>query len=644
MKKYHILLLTPLLFLFPFTGCKQYLNVTPDGIGTIDYAFRKRSEAEKYLFTVYNNLPSYGNVASDPGFFTGDEFATAYPSSQYFDIGLNRIPRGEQNIVSPWGNYWDGGNGGKAYFQALRECNVFLDNVDKVPDLSDYEKKRWVAEVKFLKAYYHFFLLRMYGPIPLIKESLPVSASIEEVRVAREPVDDVVDYIVGLLDEATLDLPESILNEASELGRITKTIALSVKAQVLVTAASPLFNGNPDYSTFQNKDGTPLFNATFSEEKWQRAAEACKIAIDAAHGAGAKLYYYEPISGETMTDSTRVTMNIRASITEKWNSEIIWGASNASAVDVQALSQARVTSGDPSRAPSPPSTNESIRSMLAPPIHIAEMFYSNNGVPIDEDKTYDYENRLTTVRTATADEKYYIRENHRTAQLNFDREPRFYACLGFDGGIWYGNGLFDDSRTWYIEGKEGERGARLGASLYSVTGYWPKKLVNYKNDFGSNSEGYTTIYYPWPVIRLAELYLLYAEALNEVTGPSAEIYALIDMVRKRAGLEGVVQSWDMFSKNRSKPSTQEGLRSIIQREQMIETVFEGKRFWSLRRWKLADSYLNVPIRGWDLEQNDENYYRVKTVFNPTFTSKDYLWPLSENSIVINPKLVQNPGW
>ncbi|GGE17166.1 RagB/SusD family nutrient uptake outer membrane protein [Sphingobacterium cellulitidis] len=643
MKRYLILIITPLLFSIVFTGCKRYLNVTPDGIGTIEYAFRKRSEAEKYLFTVYNNLPSYGNSAADPGFVTGDEFAIHYPST-YFDIGLNRIQRGEQNIVNPFGNYWDGWNGGKPYFQALRECNIFLDNVETVPDLTESERKRWIAEVKFLKAYYHFYLFRMYGPIPLIKESLPVSASIEEVRVSRQPVDEVVSYIVSLIDESVTDLPQNILNEASELGRITKPIALALKAQVLVTSASPLFNGNQDYSSFKNKDGLNLFNSNVDKEKWKAALDATKAAIDLAVSSGATLYYYTPISGETMSDSTRITMNVRANITDKWNPEVIWGSSNAMASSVQGLAQARISSGDPSKLPSPPSTNESIRSMLAPPLHIAEMFYSNKGVPIEEDKTYDYENRFIRIRTATAQEKYYIKENMSTVQLHFDREPRFYASLGFDGGIWYGNGLFDDNKTWFIEGKAGQRGAQLGASLYSITGYWPKKLVNYKNDFGSNSDSYTTINYPWPVIRLAELYLMYAEALNEYSGPSDEVYKNLDLVRKRAGLLGVKESWTKYARNPNKPNSQDGLRDIIRREQLIETVFEGKRYWNLRRWKIAENYLNLPIKGWDLEQDDDNYYRVKTVISPIFSLKDYLWPISEDAIINNPNLVQNPGW
>jgi hypothetical protein len=637
--------LTVLVLLAAVTGCKKYLDVAPDNIGTIDYAFRMRTEAEKYLFTVYNNLPAFGSTDNDPGFFTGDEFAAPYPTARDININLYRIARGEQNVVSPIANYWDGGNGGKSYFQALRECNIFLENVEKVPDLGEQERKRWIAEVKVLKAYYHFFLLRMYGPMPVIRKNLPVSATIEEVRPMREPVDTVVNYLSALIDEALPGLPAKIMNEASELGRITQSIALCIKAELLAMAASPLFNGNTDYASFRNKNGAQLFNQTFSGEKWQKAADACKAAIEAAEAAGAALYYYTPLSGQVMTDSTKVLMNIRAAITDKWNPELIWGASNSMANGIQALSQARLTSGDPSAAPNPPTTNESIRSMLSVPLHIVEQFYSNHGVPIEEDKNYDHTNRFTRIRTGTDADRFYIKKDYETIQLNFDREPRYYADLGFDGGIWYGQGLYNDSKTWFLQAKAGQLGARLGASLFSVTGYWPKKLVHFRNDFGSNSSGYNTIAYPWPVIRLAQMYLLYAEALNEVSGPGANVYQWIDRVRTRAGLQGVVQSWNSYSKSPNKPTTKDGLREIIHRERLIELAFEGKRVWDIRRWKKGNVYWNQPINSWDLEQESvANYYRVRQIFTPVFTAKDYLWPLSENAVVVNPNLVQNPGW
>src|SRR3546814_3768717 len=95
----------------------------------------------------------------------------------------------------------------------------------------------------------------MYGPIPIMKQNLPIAVSTGEVRSVRQPVDSVFNYIVQLLDEAAASLPDRINNEVEEQGRITRPIALSVKAEVLATQASPLYNGNPDYAGFSNKDG-----------------------------------------------------------------------------------------------------------------------------------------------------------------------------------------------------------------------------------------------------------------------------------------------------------------------------------------------------------------------------------------------------
>jgi len=156
----------------------------------------------------------------------------------------------------------------------------------------------------------------------------------------------------------------------------------------------------------------------------------------------------------------------------------------------------------------------------------------------------------------------------------------------------------------------------------------------------------TTKAYAFPIIRLADLYLYYAEALNEVKGaPDAMVYEYIDLVRERAGLEGVVNSWNAHSSNPTKPTTKEGMRKIIQQERMIEMSFEGDRFWDLRRWKLAKNYMNKPIKGWTvLENGVDEYYTVKTLYSPTFSERDYLWPIPEYEIINHPSLIQNPGW
>lgn len=617
------------------SSCKKYLDIVPDNIPTIENAFTMRTSAERFLFTCYAYMPQQSSLTANPAFTSGDEF---WLHNDYTTTGWS-IARGLQNVVDPFLNYWQGSQGGRDLYQGIRDCNIFLENVASVPDLDSYERDRWVAEAKFLKAYYHFWLIRMYGPVPLKKENLSVSAGIEDVKVRRDKLDDCFNYVVQLLDEAAAPglLPDKIDNEAAELGRITRPIALALKAYALVTAASPLFNGNTDYAGFTDNQGTGLFNTAFDASKWQRAALACKEAIELSELNGNKLYYYAQ-SGQqyNVSDSTRIQMNIRNSVTEKWNNEIIWGNPNSTASTIQVQATARGL--DPAKR-----ANSGVNGNLAVPIKITDVFYSDRGVPITEDSQWDYAGRFS-LKTATENDRFYLRQGYTTASLNFNREPRYYADLAFDGSIWYGQGKFDDKDTWYISAKKGQSASTIANNSHNVTGIWPKKLVYYTNVIGDGNT-YTRINYPWPVIRLADLYLLYSEALNESAGPGPEVYKWIDLVRLRAGLDGVVTSWQTASVNPGKPSTKEGLREIIRQERLIELAFEGQRYWDLRRWKTATAELNRPITGWDIaQQTTDAYYREKQIYKQVFTTRDYLWPVRETEILANKNTVQNPGW
>jgi len=170
-------------------------------------------------------------------------------------------------------------------------------------------------------------------------------------------------------------------------------------------------------------------------------------------------------------------------------------------------------------------------------------------------------------------------------------------------------------------------------------------LVSFRS--GSSTTSATPWRFSIPNIRLADLYLLRAEAENEVKDvPDNDVYQWVDSIRLRAGLEGVVDSWSKYSNIPGKPTTKEGMREIIKRERLIELAFEGKRSFDLRRWKDALKYLNEPIQGWDIQGvKPEEYYQVNTIFNArNFTTKDYLQPLWTNTIIKNSNLVQNPGW
>jgi len=617
-------------------ACKNYLDVVPDNIPTIENAFTMRSEAEKYLYTCYSYMPKDADPSTNAGILAGDEmWGYESPVLPEFDHRMFNIARGLQGTDNPVGVFlWDN------LFRGLRDCNIFLENIEKVPDLTAQERIEWVAEVKFLKAYYHFYLLRMYGPIPLIKSNLSIDSDIGTVRASRNTVDECFDYINQLLNEAKDNLPSVIANPARNLGHITKPIAYSLKAKVLVSAASPLFNGNLEMASLKNRDGQQLFNQTRSTVKWDSAAVACKAAIEVCKTAGNTLYKFNPsVSVVTLTPFMKTQMDLRMAFTDKWNSEIIWGNTQSTTNLMQRISAAKVDFQNMG--------NPRVIGELSPTLKIAEMFYTKNGVPLTEDKT-----RLNTgsaIRTATAAEQLQIRRDYVSAAINFDREPRFYASLGFDGGIWYGQGKYDDSKPlelFYVSGRKGQPNASNSTDGSSVTGYYVKKYVHYQNVQGTGVNDYSINEYAWPVMRLAHLFLLYAEALNESAGPTDEVYDYINQVRERAGLPTVQLSWTNFSTNPAKYTSKDGMREIIQQEQLIELAFEGQRFWDLRRWKTApQEYNRKPISGWDLSQSDPVfYYRPKVINDQRFGIKDYFWPIRDRDLLVNKNLVQNLGW
>lgn len=626
--------------LFLFSSCKKYLDIVPDNSPTLDYAFTLRNEAQKFLFTCYSYLPNSTDPQSNVGFLGGDEiwFPLEY---REFDATLWNweIARGNQNVNTPYVNYWDGDRYGIKAFEAIRQCNIFLENISdlkKAPDLSLSERERWLGEVKFLKAYYHFLLLRMYGAIPLADVNIPVSAAPADVKVSRVPFDSCVNYIVKLLDESAAVLPALIADRSNELGRITSPIAKAIKARVLVTAASPLFNGNGDLAGSKNVNGQALYASAADASKWTRAAQACKEAIETAEANGAALYVF-PQSSFKLSQQTMTQMSIRQAVCERWNVEKIWGNSGRQANRLQTTCMGRV---DASIA-----SNTNLRAMFSATMKMAELFYTRNGVPITEDKTLNYGNKYS-LRMAVDSERYVINPGYNTARLNYDREPRFYANLCFDGGTWYlySSPTTSDSGTYVLRAKANQYGGSDIGGGINQTGYFIKKLVDW--NFSFSASGVTVRSYEWPEVRLADLYLLYAEAINEATGNTEEACSYLNKVRARAGVPTVQNAWTNYSTNPTKFSNKEGLREIIKRERAVEMAFEGSRFWDLRRWKDAAYELNQPVKGWTISgTSDDTYYQVRTIFQQKFISpRDYLWPIRLGNLSVNPNLVQNPGW
>ena len=152
--------------------------------------------------------------------------------------GINRgikIMRGWNNSNNPILNYWAGGGGANSLYEGIRVCNIFFQHIENVPDLTPKERLDWIAQVKILKAYYHYYLIRLYGPIVIADKNLEPYSSVEEVRQKRQTVDSCFNYVIGLIDEVLDEGNLAVQRDVSFLGQIDLQIAKAIKAAVSYT-------------------------------------------------------------------------------------------------------------------------------------------------------------------------------------------------------------------------------------------------------------------------------------------------------------------------------------------------------------------------------------------------------------------------
>lgn len=639
-------------------SCNKFLDVVPDdGLASIEKAFNLRSQAIRYLATCYSFVPADGAPGGDPAMLGGDELwdlvgrvvsnTSARVPNTYFNIA-----RGFMSANSVYANDWP------AMYEGIRCCDILIENVDRVPDMEAWEKAQWKAEAKFLKAYYHFNLVRKWGPVPIIRKSLPIDSDIETVRVYRDNIDDCFDYIIELMDEALPDLP--LVNQSTdEYGRVTKAVCASIKARVATYAASPLFNGNAQESALVDGRGVELFPAKDNaaiQKRWRDALTACEDALKICDEASIKLFDKAivelefPIvlngSSNHVNDTLLTDMTLRNSFYRRWNSEMIWGNTQTPASSITMFQQLCM--------PILTGYKQMLGGyqFIGVPLKIAEEFYTRNGLPIKNDLEWVGQD-VFELKEGDSDHAFYLSEGYTTAAMNFNREPRYYSSLGFDGGTWLSTipGVAtsvqpEDMHVVYcrLNGAQGKTSSEKGP----VTGFFPKKLFPYECVFTA-ANSFTSWWFPWPTMRLTDLYLLYAECINEVEGPSGfhsdELFDHLDAIRSRAGIPGVKNAWDTYSNNPGYYNTKIGMRAIIHQERLNELAFESQRFWDIRRWMEAPAEYQKGIYGFHVTStNPEDYYVKTFVAEQNFGLKDYFWPIPTTYIEVNPNLVQNLGW
>ena len=625
------------------SGC-NYLDVVPPETADLSDTMKDKSDAIDFLYSCYSTagisipLNTLGGLEA-----SADEY-------------VNPLLWGRLGQVASWDQLSSTYQSNLGIFQlpwtlmynALGQCNLFekilSETSPKGVTLSDRE--RWSAEIKFLKAYYHFRLLEAYGPIPIIDHSYPTDTSKDQLP-GRSHFDFCVDKIVGWLDEAAAVLPATV--DSNDLGRASSTICKALKSRVLLYAASPLWNGSfPDSNWRNTRYVTPgygyeLVSHAYDPKKWERARIATQEAIDLALGKGNRSLFGIEISENlrqsqdvplpdipgVSDDFKKKVMQMRylmSSAETDGNREVIWGVI-----------------ADPSKYihwpfdafPHNVITSNSGGAMggicaMSPLLYAVEHFYTASGVIPMHDSS-------KPVNTWFTSAGYQGRED--IINLNDGREPRFYAWLSFDGDefsslLYNGQPLIVQTRVSTVHGYNPDMFNRDN----NQTGYYLKKWcqpnIAWRPDGALNSR-----MVPAQLIRLSELYLNLAEC-DAALGNEKDALVSLNVVRKRAGVRDVTTAdFSLMS-----------LTDWIRNERYVELFAEGHRYYDARRWMIAPQVFKSGVReGLNaVEKKDptfEEFNRRTKVDQPfQWSDRMYLLPIPSSEIYNNPQLVQSQGY
>ena len=613
------------------SSCVNYLDIVPDEIPTDKDAFLDETAALRYIYSCYGYLPQPNNGPSSLDFMTGDEIITAFEHETFA-----AFPKGNYTASNPVISYWD------TFFQGIRQCHIMLNNVGTVPNLSQSLIDRYTGEAKFLIAYYHYLLVRCYGATIIVSEEPSVSTPAESY-LGRTPLDECVKYVCDMFDEAAALLPATC--KGSEYGRATSVIAKALKAKMLVYAASPLFNSDR-YKDLENPDGTKLFPQAYDANKWTTAKNALYEAIQAAEAAGHAQYTGGAAYGDNKYPQDATLRNLRYNFHDAGNPDILWADCRGEGYyGLQNKSlPGQLDKTDPKW------------NGVAPTWAMLNRFYTENGLPLADDPNYNYSTQ-EVMKIVTIEDETYGKVGAQTLRFNVNREPRFYAWVAYENGFYeISNGSnaggYTNDANYNGEGRLVTNfvlggNCSLGTDLNNLrTNNWaPSCYLNKKGvdpDYQVSANNWLAPQYPWPLMRMADLYLLYAEACVECNDlGTAKTY--LNKIRTHAGIPTVETSWETIA---GVTLTQAKLRDIVRQERMIEFYLENQNFWDMRRWLLADKYFAQKVQGLNNKATTIEELATLTTydFERKFGSHQYLLPIPLSDVNKNPQVVQNPGY
>ena len=602
------------------TSCVDYLDKEPDTELTLPMVFEDKTRIEGWLANVYSHVPDpYWGYARKLGWDILSDDMTASERWRQWDWKVIPMLLGEWTPSTDWdGNYW------ARLPQLIREANIFIENVHPLPEqgISATEVTYMKAEMRFMIAYYYYLLSNTYGPVPFKPNYIaPTDFNLADLMEGQRPYYEVVDWVDKELQEVAKILPAKY-TEARKYGRATSIMCLAVRARMLLFAASPLVNGNPDYANHKNKDGENLFSTTADKTKWAYAAQACKELIDAAEAAGHKLYTEENDDGTI--DPFMSYQNLFLTRYDEGNTEILFarpGGSEYGEYEKHATPAASGGSGG-----------------LGVTQSLVDAFFTENGLPINDDSEYEEtgfsdsdETRDNTVWDTEVNGGAITKSG--TYKMYCNREPRFYITVS------YNNSYFTQEKRLFdfFNGKKDNPHTHDAPQ----NGY----LIRKKISPDLNVKQGTYKYRPGIVYRLGEAYLNYAEALNESDPGNVEILYYLNKIRERAGIRQYTTGATDENYIHVDLNDQAEMRKLIRAERRVELSCEGIRYDDLRRWKEAENVLNGDFYGMNFSGKDPSSFYVRTPYLKRVYKKAYYWfPIHQSEMDKNDKLVQSPYW
>ena len=554
------------------------------------------------LTDIVNSHMSYGGAASI--YYSGIYNAETENSSSSTKMGFN-----------PWQD---------ATWWGIRRALLYIENVDRVLDMTTDEKERGKGEAYMIMACHYLDLLRNFGGIPLLDKAVNVS-NLDGVDFRRRSVEQTINHIISLCDEAAERLPWTV--SAAEDGRFTKAAAMGLKIRALAFVASPLFNSATPYAPVQSPVGDNAAKVSaqeaelmtwlggFSADRWQQVVTACQEFFD-ENARNGNVY--------ALVDTDNPAEDFSKCYADRNNGEILISTGR----QVETFYDLYHTyCFGPSVDPITGNKNWGWGGSCVT-LNYVDLFPSNTGEP--------------------ARYRDWIARNGHSGTLTHtpfvDRDPRLSESVMVIGGKSFRG---RQPEMWIGGTERGEKNVGRAISGFCIRKFfW---------DFNPETYHYKPVCSPY--LRLAELCLTYAEALNE-TGNTDEAKVWLNKTRNRAGLPDITDAQlarlhpdDELAKAPDYPETSgdKRLREEILDERAREFCFEEVRWYDLIRWKRAD-ILSEPLYGITITGNAQALEFSDPEPEPTrawtgqFDPKWYLSAFPSDEINKGYGLVQNPGW